>query len=72
MINRYFIDNPTTLAIGDGLNDILMMQECNLSIEVCEDIKKVRLNTGDVIIDKLHSIKDLLLVYGRKSQYNME
>ena len=37
MIKNYFHENPTTLAIGDGLNDILMMHESDISIEICEN-----------------------------------
>ena len=53
MINDKFLKSPTTMAIGDGMNDILMMQECNISFEVCESLDKIHLNSGDIITNGL-------------------
>jgi len=72
MIKTYFHKSPTTLAIGDGLNDILMMHESDISIELCENFKELTANSGDIIVNNLSKIKDLLLVYGRKSQTNVD
>ena len=35
LIKTYFYKSPTTLAIGDGLNDIQMLKECDIGIEIC-------------------------------------
>ena len=59
------------MAIGDGLNDILMMRECDISIEICDDINNIYLNSGDIITDELDQIRDLVMVHGRKMQYNI-
>ncbi len=71
IITKNFKNNPHTLCIGDGLNDICMMQECNVSIEFCENYELSN-DSGDFKMNNLMQIKDLLLVYGRQSQENMD
>ena len=47
---------PTVLAVGDGFNDALMMQEANIGIEVLNrgrsDNNKLQpqVNAGDIIV----------------------
>lgn len=67
MIKKYFYKSPTTLAIGDGLNDILMLRESDIGIEICEDMDNIKLNSGDIITNKFYLLRDLLIVYGRNS-----
>jgi len=40
MVQLYFPNNPTVLAVGDGYNDALMMQAANVSIEILNKGKK--------------------------------
>lgn len=55
MIKAHFPGNPTVLAIGDGYNDALMMQEADVSIEVLNVGKKQKdffpeVNAGDILV----------------------
>lgn len=34
MVKRRFPYNPVVLAIGDGANDVLMMEKAHISIEI--------------------------------------
>ena len=67
LIKTYFYRSPTTLAIGDGLNDIQMLNECDVGIEICGNGDDIKLNAGDILINDLSKIKDLVLWYGRRS-----
>jgi len=52
------------LAIGDGLNDFMMLKEADLSIGIySREIFQVR-NTCDIIVTKFSQIVDLILVHG--------
>lgn len=71
MIKTQFHGEPTTMAIGDGLNDVLMMREADIGIEICEGIEEqIRMNASDVAVENLASIQELVNVIGRKIQYN--
>ena len=69
MIQNNFPDNPTVLAMGDGFNDIPMMQAADISIEIIpsneEDKLKGLVNVGDIQISDLKVIPDLMIYYGR-------
>ena len=40
------------LAIGDGWNDCLMMQNADISIELALQDSKNKVNAGDIVIHK--------------------
>lgn len=58
MIKNTFPGSPIVIAVGDGFNDALMMQEANFSIEVInkETIVKEfhpQVNAGDILVTSL-------------------
>lgn len=58
------ISNSKVLAVGDGLNDFMMLKEADLSIGIkSKEILQVR-NTCDIIVTKFSQITDLILVHG--------
>jgi len=58
------ISNSKVLAVGDGLNDFMMLKEADLSIGIrSKEILQVR-NTCDIIVSKFSQITDLILVHG--------
>ena len=70
MIQTHFPDNPTVMAVGDGFNDIPMMQAADISIEIIpynikDKTNRGIVNVGDIQINKLKLIQDLMIYYGR-------
>lgn len=64
MMKKYVTKNSKVLAIGDGLNDFMMLKEADLSIGIrSREILQVS-NTCDVIVSKFPQIVDLILVHG--------
>jgi phospholipid-translocating ATPase len=63
-VKKFVTKNSKVLAIGDGLNDFMMLKEADLSIGIRSwEILQVR-NTCDVIVSKFPQIVDLILVHG--------
>ena len=57
--------NPKVLAIGDGINDALMIKEANVEVAVsCEDNFSTK-NLCDTKIPKFNYLPNLLLVHGK-------
>lgn len=64
IMQTYVRHNSKVLAIGDGLNDLMMLKEADLSIGIrSKEILQVK-NTCDVIISHFSQITDLILVHG--------
>lgn len=68
-IIQNFFENKTVLAIGDGYNDNLMMQMADVSIEIVH-LKSavsdhIRNNAGDIQVNNLKNIKNLMLLDGK-------
>ena len=58
------ISNSKVLAVGDGLNDFMMLKEADLSIGIrSKEILQVR-NTCDIIVSRFSQITDLILIHG--------
>jgi phospholipid-translocating ATPase len=56
--------NSKVLAVGDGVNDFMMLKEADLSVGIrSKEILQVK-NTCDVIVSKFSQITDLILVHG--------
>lgn len=74
IVRKYITKNSKVLAIGDGLNDFMMLKEADLSIGIrSREILQVR-NTCDVIVSKFPQIVDLILIHGTwniKRMYNI-
>mgnify|MGYP001571969549 CR=1 FL=1 len=64
IVKQFVTMNSKVLAIGDGLNDFMMLKEADLSIGIfSKEILQVK-NTCDVIVSKFNQIVDLILVHG--------
>jgi len=64
MLRQFVTKNSKVMAIGDGLNDFMMLKEADLSIGIfSKEILQVR-NTCDIIVTKFSQIVDLILVHG--------
>ena len=74
MVKRYFPGRPITLGIGDGMNDAMMLQTADVSIEVAKEDNEslTPCNAGDIRVKSLQVIKDILLVYGRNYSAKIE
>lgn len=56
--------NSKVLAVGDGLNDFMMLKEADLSIGILSrEILQVR-NTCDIIVSRFSQITDLIIIHG--------
>ena len=56
-----------TLAIGDGFNDIDMIRNANTGVAIRNFNNKNVTNEADVILEKFHNLKNLILVRSRYS-----
>lgn len=74
MVQKHFPDRPITLAVGDGLNDALMMQTADISIEIANknDQSRHTTNAGDIRIQSLKVMEDILLIHGRNYMQKTE
>ena len=64
IVKNFLTKNSKVLAIGDGLNDFMMLKEADLSVGIrSKEILQVR-NCCDVIVSKFPQIVDLILVHG--------
>jgi magnesium-transporting ATPase (P-type) len=63
-VKQFITRDSKVLAIGDGLNDFMMLKEADLSIGIrSREILQVS-NTCDIIVSKFPQIVDLILVQG--------
>jgi magnesium-transporting ATPase (P-type) len=58
------------MAVGDGLNDGLMLQAADVGIEIAKKIEQPIANAGDIIIEDLASLKKLVVYHGKTSFNN--
>ena len=56
---------PVTLAIGDGANDVAMIQEAQIGVGISGKEGKQAVNSSDFSIAQFKYLKRLLLVHGR-------
>ena len=56
---------PITLAIGDGANDVGMIQEAHVGIGISGKEGKQAVNASDFAIAQFRFLEDLLLIHGR-------
>ena len=65
MVRRGVSPEPITLAIGDGANDVGMIQEAHIGIGVSGKEGRQAVNSSDFSIAQFRFLKRLLLVHGR-------
>ncbi|GBG34009.1 Phospholipid-transporting ATPase [Hondaea fermentalgiana] len=57
--------SPVTLAIGDGANDVAMIQEARVGVGISGHEGRQAVNSSDFAIAQFRFLKDLMLVHGR-------
>jgi len=65
MVRKYVSPTPTTLAIGDGANDVGMIQEAHIGIGVSGLEGQQAVNASDFAIAQFRFLEHLLLIHGR-------
>lgn len=59
--------NPITLAIGDGANDVNMIQTAHVGVGICGQEGVQAVNASDYAISQFRFLKRLVLVHGRNN-----
>ena len=65
MVRKYVSPTPTTLAIGDGANDVGMIQEAHIGIGISGLEGQQAVNASDFSIAQFRYLEPLLLIHGR-------
>ena len=65
MVKNGITPMPVTLAIGDGANDVSMIQEAHLGVGISGKEGLQAVNSSDVAIAQFRFLTRLLLVHGR-------
>mmetsp|Transcript_18717 Transcript_18717/g.24115 ORF Transcript_18717/g.24115 Transcript_18717/m.24115 type:complete len:1378 (+) Transcript_18717:63-4196(+) len=65
MVKTYISPTPVTLAIGDGANDVNMIQEAQVGIGISGNEGQQAVNSSDFAIAQFRFLKPLLLIHGR-------
>jgi len=65
MVRKYVSPTPTTLAIGDGANDVGMIQEAHVGIGISGLEGQQAVNASDFSIAQFRYLESLLLIHGR-------
>lgn len=72
MVKKNFEHSPITMAIGDGLNDALMLRSADISIELRANRELLPNNAGDIQLTSLGLLKDIMLIDGRNISEKVE
>ncbi|CAM9707233.1 unnamed protein product [Chrysoparadoxa australica] len=65
MVKKYVEPKPVTLSIGDGANDVPMLQEAQVGVGISGKEGQQAVNNSDFAVAQFRFLKDLLLVHGR-------
>ncbi len=65
LVRRYVVPEPVTLAIGDGANDVGMIQEAHVGVGISGKEGQQAVNASDFAIAQFRFLLDLTLVHGR-------
>merc|ERR1712238_300241 len=65
LVQEYVVPTPVTLAIGDGANDVGMIQEAQLGVGISGLEGTQAVNASDFSIAQFRFLENLLLVHGR-------
>jgi len=68
MIKRHEKENMTTLAIGDGANDVNMITAADVGIGIMGNEGQQAARASDYVIGQFSFLKRLLFVHGREAQ----
>jgi magnesium-transporting ATPase (P-type) len=67
LVRTYVVPEPITLAIGDGANDVGMIQEAHVGIGISGKEGQQAVNASDFAIAQFRFLEELLLIHGRWS-----
>ncbi|GAX21711.1 phospholipid-transporting ATPase [Fistulifera solaris] len=65
LVRRNVKPEPVTLAIGDGANDVGMIQEAHVGIGISGKEGKQAVNASDFAISQFRFLEELILIHGR-------
>uniref|UniRef100_A0A7S3KZS3 P-type sodium-transporting ATPase4 n=1 Tax=Amphora coffeiformis TaxID=265554 RepID=A0A7S3KZS3_9STRA len=65
LVRQNVTPEPITLAIGDGANDVGMIQEAHVGIGISGKEGKQAVNASDFAISQFRFLEDLILIHGR-------
>lgn len=65
LVKQFVQPEPVTLAIGDGANDVGMIQEAQVGIGISGLEGQQAVNASDFSIAQFRFLEDLLLIHGR-------
>ena len=65
LVKQFVVPTPVTLAIGDGANDVGMIQEAQIGVGISGLEGQQAVNASDFAIAQFRFLEDLLLVHGR-------
>jgi len=68
LIKKFEKENMTTLAIGDGANDVNMITAADVGIGILGNEGQQAARASDYVIGQFSFLKRLLFVHGRESQ----
>lgn len=67
LVKNNFHFKPMTLAIGDGANDVSMIQEAHVGVGVCGKEGLQAVNSSDYAIARFKFLLPLLFIHGRNN-----
>jgi magnesium-transporting ATPase (P-type) len=65
MVKVGFKDKPVTMAIGDGANDVAMIQEAQIGVGISGREGRQAVNSSDFAIAQFRYLRRLLFIHGR-------
>eukprot|EP00536_Pseudo-nitzschia_multiseries_P010237 jgi/Psemu1/242785/estExt_Genewise1.C_3060002 len=65
LVRHHVVPQPVTLAIGDGANDVGMIQEAHVGVGISGKEGKQAVNASDFAISQFRFLETLLLIHGR-------
>ncbi len=65
LVKQFVVPTPVSLAIGDGANDVGMIQEAQIGVGISGLEGQQAVNASDFAIAQFRFLEDLLLVHGR-------
>ncbi|KAL7575732.1 hypothetical protein ACA910_003065 [Epithemia clementina (nom. ined.)] len=65
LVRQNVSPTPITLAIGDGANDVGMIQEAHVGVGISGKEGKQAVNASDFAIAQFRFLEDLVLIHGR-------
>mmetsp|Transcript_7266 Transcript_7266/g.6560 ORF Transcript_7266/g.6560 Transcript_7266/m.6560 type:complete len:270 (+) Transcript_7266:3353-4162(+) len=72
MVKNNFMNKPITMAIGDGLNDAMMLSSAHVGISLKAREGLLPSYAGDIQIDNLKILEEVLLIHGRNISDKIE